>query len=255
MKTAVITGATSGIGASFSRILAAQGYDLLITGRRKEKLSAFAEKLRAEHGITVKVSIVELSDATQVDGLIEEIGSLPEVSLLINNAGFGDAGLFSGNAGRHHMMLAVHVVAAVRLAGAVIPRMIAAGSGAIINVASVAAFFPMPGSSTYSATKRYMITFSESLHMELAPHGISVQALCPGMTRTDFHERMGEAGKLIEKRYIFSWMAPDKVAKLSLRRLRSRRVVYVPGLFNKFLVRFATKIPKRLYYFAAMKIR
>lgn len=254
-KTAVITGATSGIGAAFARILAQQGYDLLITGRRKEKIRAFAEELMAKNGVTVKVSIVELSDDSQLERLIEEIRALPDVSLLVNNAGFGKAGVVSGDLDRHLQMLKVHVFAAVRLTQSVVGRMIAAEQGAIINVASVAAFFPMPGSVTYSATKRFLVTFTEALHTELMTHGIRMQVLCPGMTRTDFHSKMGKEGQDIENRYPLGWMSPDKVAELSLKRLDSRRVVYVPGVMNKFLVRIVSKMPRCLYYPLVSRMR
>ncbi len=247
-KTAVITGATSGIGAAFAREFAARGYNLFLTGRRIERITAFANELKAAYGVDVAVSIVELSDKEQVDRLIAEISEIPAVTALVNNAGFGKAGVFAGNRDLHHAMLMVHVVAAMRLIDAVVPRMIDARQGTIINVSSVAAYFPLPGNSTYSATKRYLITFSESLHSELAPYGIHVQALCPGMTRTDFHARMGDEGKRIVKRYFFGWMNPERVVKLSLRRLSGRRVIYIPGHVNKILVRVISRMPRRLYY-------
>ena len=145
-------------------------------------------------------------------------------------------------------MLMVHVLAAMRLTNAVAPRMVDSRSGLIINVSSLAAYFPLPGSATYSATKRYLINFSESLHMELASYGVHVQALCPGMTKTDFHMRMGEDGKRIERQYILGWMKPEKVVKLSLRHVSSHHVVYIPGLVNKALVRIVSRIPRRLHY-------
>ena len=255
-KTAVITGATSGIGAAFAHEFAAGGCNLLITGRRKEKLDAFARELEDKYDIRAVPFIAELSDKEQVDRLIEEIDAVESIAALVNNAGFGKAGNFAGNLERHHAMLMVHVHAVVRLAGAVVPRMIDSRGGLIINVSSVAAFFPLPGSATYSATKRYLINFSESLHMELSRFGIYVQALCPGMTRTDFHLRMGEDGRRIEKRYILGWMKPEKVAKLALRHLTGNRVIYVPGLINKILIRVVSRLPRRLYYrLARMAIR
>jgi len=254
-RTAIITGATSGIGAAFARLLAQKGYDLFITGRREGKINAFAGELREKYGVAVRVSIVELADQDQVDRLIEEVAAIPGVAYLINNAGFGKVGHFIENPQRHHAMLMVHVLAAMRLTGAVAPRMVLAGTGAIINVASVAAFFPMPGSASYSATKRFLVTFSESLHMELSSKGIRVQALCPGMTRTDFHERMGSDGEKIRKSYFLGWMLPDKVARLSLRHLASGPVLYVPGFVNKLLVRIVSKLPRRLYYNLTKRIR
>ena len=247
-KTAIITGATSGIGAAFAREFAAWGCNLFLTGRRKEKIKALANELATKYDVEVAISVVELSDERQVDRLIAEIGEIPVITALVNNAGFGKAGLFTGNQDSHHAMLMVHVLAAMRLISAVAPRMVDSHDGLIINVSSVAAYFPLPGSTTYSSTKRYLLTFSESLHMELASYGIRVQALCPGMTKTDFHMRMGEDGKRIEKRYVLGWMKPEKVAKLSLRHISSPRVVYIPGLVNKALVRIVSRMPRRLYY-------
>jgi short-subunit dehydrogenase len=254
-KTAIITGATSGIGASFARVFAQMGYNLFLTGRRIEKINAFAAELREAYGVSVRVSITEFSDAGQINRLIEEIETIPIVSVLINNAGFGNAGLFADAPERHYAMLMVHVAAAVRLSGAVVPRMVHNGEGMIINVASVAAFFPMPGSASYSSSKRYLVTFSESLHMELSTKGIRVQALCPGMTRTDFHDRRGTEDDKIRKRYFLGWMDPDTVVRRSLRHLDSGNVVYVPGLVNKLIVRLVSRLPKRLYYRLASKIR
>ena len=253
MKTAVITGATSGIGAAFAEILAARGYDLLLCGRREEKISNIASRLRLQHEGEVRVILAELSVESEVDRLVAEVRALPEVSMLINNAGFGAAGRFSENPSQHHRMLAVHVIAATRLIEAVLPSMKRRRSGSIINVSSVAAYFPMPTGATYAATKRYLNVFSESLHMELKPYGIRVQALCPGMTRTDFHSRSDE-GRSIAKKNVLGWMEPSTVARRSLKRVSGRGVIYVPGLINKFLVRFLSCLPRRPYYWIVGKV-
>lgn len=253
MRTAVITGATSGIGAAFAEILAAEGYNLLICGRREAKITSFASELILRHSVEVRVLLAELSMESEVDRLVAEIQELQEVSMLINNAGFGMAGYFSENPVRHHEMLAVHVVAPIRLIEAVLPSMKRNRRGSIINVSSVASYFPTPKGSTYSATKQYLNTFSESLHMELKPHGIRVQALCPGMTRTDFHMRNHE-GKEIEKKNVLGWMNPETVAKRSLRHVSSERVIYIPGVVNKLLVRVVSHLPRRLYYRIAEKL-
>jgi short-subunit dehydrogenase len=246
-KNAIITGSTSGIGAAFAREFAAKGYDLILAGRREAKIRGFASELEKSFGVHTSVSIVELSDMKQVEILARRIEAIPNISAFVNNAGFGGSGGFVENPAGNRQMLTVHVVAAMRITEAVIPRMIAAGGGAIINVSSVAAFFPLPGSATYAATKQYLITFSEALQLELEGRGIHVQALCPGMTRTDFHEKMGEDGERIQRRYIFGWMEPERVARLSLRQLGKKQVLYVPGLINKFLVRIVSKIPRPLY--------
>jgi short-subunit dehydrogenase len=250
---AVITGATSGIGAAFAVQLAAEGYRLLLCGRRKEKIAHLAAELTRRYGVETRPFIAELSTPDEVARLAEEVGRLPEVAVLINNAGFGMAGYFTEDPVRHLEMLHVHVTAAMKLIAAAVPSMKAMHRGLIINVSSVAAYFPSPKGSTYSATKRYLITFSESLHMELRSFGIRVQALCPGMTRTDFHMR-NEEGREIEKKNIIGWMNPEKVAKLSLEHARRKSGIYVPGWKNKLLVRILSHLPRRLYYRLAASV-
>ena len=254
VETAVITGATSGIGAAFAREFAGKGLNLLITGRRRKEIGEFAEKLRSEYSVQVDVIIAEMSDSAQMDALVEAVSKLPEVSALVNNAGYGMVCYFSENPAQHLSMLSVHVTAAMRLIEAVVPRMIAAQSGVIINVSSVAAFFPIPKGSTYAATKRYMVVFSESLHMDLGRYNIRIQALCPGLTKTDFHMRAPSEAEHITRRKIIGWMDPATVARRSLRNLSKSRVVYVPGLINKLLVYLLSHMPRRLYYGLASRV-
>jgi len=128
-------------------------------------------------------------------------------------------------------------------------------SGSIINVSSIAGFFPMPRGSVYSASKAFLTVYSESLAMELKPHGIRVQALCPGMTHTYFHERMGITGAEITQRKAMSWMSAHGVAERSLRAIDRNRVVCIPGLFNRIAARVLSHIPRFIYYRAVMRIR
>jgi short-subunit dehydrogenase len=202
----------------------------------------------------VRVALAELSDERDVDRLIKEISGLPEISALINNAGFGFAGYFTDNADLHMRMLAVHVTAPVRLTAAVLPAMKRRGSGLIINVSSLASFFPMPKGATYAATKQYLNVFSESLQMELKPYGISIQALCPGMTRTDFHSR-DDYGRKTAQRYPLGWMRPETVVRRSLKHVGGRPVVYIPGLMNKVIGRILSHVPKRIYYSVIQRYR
>lgn len=250
---AVITGATSGIGAAFAAQFAAKGYDLLLCGRREAKIRKLAADLAAAHGIKTEVVLAELSNEQDVSRLLSAITVLNPVTALVNSAGFGMAGYFTENPDANMNMLAVHVIAPLKLIAAVAPVMKGRRKGIIINVSSVAAFFPMAKGATYSATKKYLNTFSESLYMELRPFGISVQALCPGMTRTDFHSRDDE-GREVARRYFLRWMKPETVARKSLNRIDRKTVVYVPGLLNKFLARVVSHLPRRLYYRLAARI-
>ena len=254
-RIAVITGATSGIGASFAEKLAARGYDLLITGRRAAKIQSIADELRKRFSVSIKVVIVELSDPAQLLALTDEILTLPHVDILINNAGFGLAASFTEFEPAHTSMLFAHVSAPLGLMRAVIPRMISRKEGAIINVASVAAFFPTAKGATYSATKGFLVSITESLHMELSQFGIRMQALCPGLTATDFHDRERTDGGEIRRMYPFKWADPDKLAEKSLMHLSKKKVVFIPGLANKLLVLSSRFMPRHLYYKLAIAAR
>ena len=254
-RIAVITGGTSGIGASFAAKLAAQGYDLLVTGRREAKIQYFADELRERFNVSIKVVIVELSDPAQLPTLVDEILTLPHVDILINNAGLGLAASFCEYESSHTSMLLAHVSAPLRLMRAVIPGMISRKAGAIINVASVAAFFPTAKGATYSATKGVLVSITESLHMELSGFKIRMQALCPGLTTTDFHDRERTDGREIRRKYPFKWADSDKLVEKSLRHLGKKRIVFIPGLANKLLVLSSRLIPRHLYYKLAIAAR
>lgn len=239
MSTAIVTGASSGIGAEFARQLAARGNNLILTARRGDLLAALASELESKHGIEVETVTGDLSDRTDIDRLVERFAAVPDLEFLINNAGFGVPGKYAEmDVRRNVAMVDVHVVATMRLTRAVLPGMIARRRGAVINVSSVAAFFPMPSSVIYSATKAFLNSFSRALAYEVAGSGVRVQALCPGFTHTGFHSapeyaaRIGEIPKWL-------WMNADAVVAGSLAALERGRVIYVPGAKNRALVAFA----------------
>jgi len=239
---AVITGATSGIGAAFARRLAADGYNLVLHGRRKERLDALAEELRDEHGASVEVLIAELADEQGIQVVEERIKRAENLEVLLNNAGFGIHGLFhEAGAETHEEMIAVHVRACVRFAHAALPAMLARKRGAIISVSSVAAFMPSPGSVNYGATKAYLTAFSEGLHMELKGTGVRVQALCPGYTRTEFHSRRGIDTSRIPDGL---WMSAESVVDESLKCLKRDRVICIPGRKYRFFIWLAKWLPQ-----------
>ena len=186
-KTALITGASAGLGAEFARQLAAQGYHLILTARRLERLQALASQLQAQYGRQIEVLPADLSDPASVETLAARIRAAPDLELLVNNAGFSVNDRFSeGSLTKHLGMIQVHVLASAVLARAALPAMQSRGRGGIINVASVAAFLPI-GNPTYTATKGYLVNFSRALQNELLDSGIQIQALCPGFTYTEFH--------------------------------------------------------------------
>jgi uncharacterized protein len=248
-KTALITGATSGIGAAYAKKLAALGHDLIITGRRADIIQRLADEITARYQVCVDVVIVELGEDTGVRRIVERINKVDSIEFLVNNAGFGTYDTFAGAAlAEQRAMVAVHVDAAMALVHAVLPQMLLRGRGTIINVSSMAAFFPAPKNSIYAGTKSFLVLFSESLYMEMRERGIRVQALCPGFTRTDFHEKIEKIQADMPRLERFHWMSPDAVVDYSLKTLGTGRVVCIPGFWNRLLTRAARLMPRSIYY-------
>jgi short-subunit dehydrogenase len=254
--TALITGATSGIGAAFARRLAAEGYNIILHGRREEKLRALMHELDTPDAGDLDLVLGDLSDRRTIDALAEA-GRNREVSLLINNAGYGAGRDFLEDSEANQMgMLAVHCEAVALLCRALIPQMLRAGSGQVINVSSIAGEQSLPKSVMYTATKSFLTRFTESLALELRPLGIVVQALIPGFTHTDFHDKLPEWERERRSKGIIRWQTADHVAAFSLRQLRKKnpRILAVPGFFNKLIFAVPHILPRRLYYAIASKV-
>ncbi|MFC1558202.1 SDR family NAD(P)-dependent oxidoreductase [candidate division KSB1 bacterium] len=236
-KTALITGATSGIGAVFAEKFAARGYELIITGRRKDLIEKTADNIRTNYNIDVTVIIAELSDDNDIDSLVSTIKDTENLEILINNAGFGKKNNFlEEDITTHEKMLKVHCLATMKLTYAALPVMIKNKKGTIINVSSIAGLFPLPKSPVYSATKSFINIFSESIHLELKGTGVRIQALCPGMTRTDFHTRIGlEESEVYKDKGLRKAMSAEEVVEESLKCLKKNKVICIPGSNNKFI--------------------
>ncbi len=235
--TVLITGASSGIGAAYARALAAQGKNLILVARRKERLEALAEELHRDHAISAEVLVSDLSKPAGIDQVERRIHEIGRLDMLINNAGFGTTGNFSEiDPATQIDMIHLHVVASVRLCRAALPGMIAQHNGVIINVSSIGAFIPMQGNAMYGATKAFLVTFSEALQRELMGTGVKIQALCPGFTRTEFHNR--PELKKLDRSLIprFLWGSAEDVVAASLGSLEKQKVTCVPGFGNRFLV-------------------
>lgn len=227
---AFITGASSGIGEAFARRLAAEGFDLTLIARREERLRALAAELMAASSIRVDVLAADLSRDEDIARIARAIESQNDVVLLINNAGFGTRGSFTDVPLERHLdMIRVHDMASVALAWSAVKGMVERGRGAIINVSSIAAFFPSGGGSTYTATKVYLNNFSEALAAELRGTGVKVQALCPGFTYSEFHDTPEYVG--FDRGQIPSalWMSAEDVVDESLAAITGDRVIVVPG--------------------------
>ena len=250
-KVVFITGASSGIGAAFARELGRRGFDLILTGRRREQLAQLAQELRRAHAIQVEMIIAELADENALEQLAARVRSEAQLEMLINNAGFGTGGapFHQQDYAVHQAMLKVHVQATVRLTYAALPTMLARRRGAIINVSSVAAFFPIPYQTMYSATKEFIRVFSEALAIELRGSGVQVQALCPGFTRTDFHARLGaDPDRVYRTSGPMRAMSAEEVVEASLRCLARGEVICVPGAHNRFASYLPCLIPRRLQH-------
>jgi short-subunit dehydrogenase len=233
---ALITGASAGLGAEYARQLAGRGYNLLLVARRGDRLQAQAGEITATYGVRADVLAADLTTDGGVQQVEQCIAQLEQLDILVNNAGFGTTGrLAKTDPRRQQEMVYLHVLAAMRLAQAALPGMTARQQGAIINVASVAAFTPLPGNVNYHASKRYLVAFSEGLQSEVRGSGIFVQALCPGYTHTDFHSTE-EFQRFKSATPGFIWLNAADVVRESLNDLGSGRVIVVPGLLYGGLV-------------------
>lgn len=192
MSTALITGASSGIGAVYARRLAARGHDLVLVARATERMAALAAELRKAHGIAVEVLAADLTDAAQLQAVANRLRSGSPIEILVNNAGAALLGPFeAADPAAMEQLLKLNVTAPTLLASAAIGGMVRRGSGAIINLGSVVSFMPAFFPGIYSATKSYMLTFSQGLAAEVGPKGVYVQAVIPAATRTEIWERAG----------------------------------------------------------------
>jgi hypothetical protein len=226
------------VGEAFACRLAADGWDLMITARRGARLSALAERLATEHGVSVQTCVADLTRPGDIAELEQAIvGAEPD--LLVNNAGFAGYREFAMVDPQVMAdLVGVHVMAVSRLARAAIPRMVERGSGAIINVASLLAFSgclppqPLPYRALYAGAKAFQVAFTQALAGELAGTGVQVQVCCPGLIDTEFHAQAGVDLAGIP----FPVMRPDEVAGAALAGLRLGEVVCVPGLPDPSLV-------------------
>jgi len=239
-RTALVTGATSGIGLAFAEVLAHRGMDLVISGRDLARLELVAEDLREEAGANVEILVADLSDRDQVD-LVAQRATGADIALVVNNAGYGLAVPFvGGELAEEQALLDVLVTAVMRISHAALPGLVERDFGGIINVSSVAGWL---SSGTYSAAKSYVTTFSESLAMQLRDSEAHVMALCPGFTRTEFQQRAGMNTETIPE---LMWLDPHDVVQQALSDFASAKPVSVPGVHYKALGLVAQYLPRPL---------
>ena len=232
--TSLVTGASSGLGAEFARQLAARGSDLVLVARSADRLAALADELRVRHRVTVTTMPADLSLAEEVSR-VATAAATTGVGVLVNNAGFGTYGAFAGlDAGREHDEVMVNAVAAVDLAHAVLPGMLARRCGGIITVASSIAFQPSPQQAVYGATKAFALAFSEALWAETRGSGVRILALCPGPVATGFFASLGD--QATTSSIIYRRTAnPADIVKAGLRGFDRDAMTVIPGLRTRFL--------------------
>ena len=249
-STALVTGASSGIGEAIARELAARGVGhLVLVARRAERLEALAAQLAAAHGTTAEVLVADLAERdgpgslAAVEARLAQPGERPTVDLLVNNAGLGTSGPFAALPIEDEQReLDVNVTAVVRLARAALGPMSAAGRGALLNVSSLASYQPSPGMATYGATKAFVTLFSETLHEELRGSGVTVTALLPGYTRTEFQRHLGDDETSGAPDAVF--LSAERVAAAALDATARGRALCIPGPGYKLVGALVTPLPR-----------
>ena len=245
-STCLVTGASSGIGADVARSLARRGQGVTLVARRAERLNELAGELRSEHEIRVEVLECDLGDARSRERMLAELAELAvNVEVLVNNAGYGSGGRFYElDAEREVEMVRLNMEAVVALCARFVPEMVRRGRGGVLNVASMAAFQPLPRQATYAATKAFVLSFTDALHADLAGTGVTATALCPGPVKTEFADSAGisaEAEGLPE----MVWAESPDVAEQGVRGLeRGKRVVVPGGLLNRATALGGQHVPR-----------
>jgi uncharacterized protein len=241
--TALVTGASSGIGAAFARRLAADGYGLVLVARGADRLEETAHRLGTEHGVPIEVLVSDLATDEGRERVADRLSD-PGVDMLVNNAGMSlNTSFLRSTPEREAQLLSLNVHAVMRLTLAALPGMVERRRGEIVNVSSVSGFgAAMPG-STYPASKAWVTNFSESVGLSVAPFGVRVMALCPGYVRTEFHRR---AGINMSKTPEWLWLDADELIRDAMRDLRRGRLVSVPDWKYKVAVFALRHLPRRL---------
>jgi len=247
--TALVTGASSGIGEEFARQLAVRGHDVVLVARRKERLNSLAGTLSTLHAVMVEVVPADLTTQRGVAIVEKRIGA-GDVDLLVNNAGVGSVGEFAQlPLEREVEQVDLNVRALLELTHAALRSMIPHRRGTIINVASMAGFQPVPYNTTYAATKAFVLHFSEALHEEAKAHHITVTCLCPGPVRTEFQQVAGIDSNRMGGRALLHYMARENVhdvVKAALEAAEAGRAIAIPGRVNAAIVETAQVVPRRV---------
>ena len=237
-KTALITGASSGLGYEFAKLFAKAGYNLILVARRTDRLETIQAELSQNTAISIKIITIDLAEPNAAQQLVQKIQS-EAIHVLINNAGFGNFDSFVNiDLIQDYRLLQLNIIALTELTKLCLPNMLQQNEGKILNVASIAAFQPGPYMATYFASKAYVLSFSQALAHELKDSGITVTCLCPGPTETEFHfHAKMESSTFFQA----NMMSAKKVAEIGYHAMMKGQWVIIPGIINKILI-FATRL-------------
>jgi short-subunit dehydrogenase len=237
-KWAIVTGPTAGIGAAYAKLLAAKGYNLVLVSRDLKRLKQTAADLTASHAIETQVLSADLTTDKGIATLADFIAK-NEIEVLINNAGFGlNSSFVKSSAADEQSVVNILVTAPMQLSHAVLPQMVARKSGTIVNVSSVAGYF---AAGHYSAAKAYVTVLTESIHAEVGKHGVKVSALCPGFTKTEFHQRAKMKMDALPK---FMWLDADFLVAQSWADAQAGKAISIPGWQYRVMVWIAQNAPR-----------
>ena len=246
-RTCLVTGASSGIGWEIARLLAARGLGVTVVARRRPKLEDLATELASRFGVRAEVVVADLTDEASRQAIPDQLAQRDlEVNVLVNNAGFTTMGpVHRAEPAMELAMIRTDVEAVVHLCTLFLPGMVDRRSGAVLNVASTAAFQPLPGQAAYAASKAFVLSYTHSLRGELRPTGVTATALCPGPVATGFAEAAGvtddQAGESLPK---VMWVAADEVARQAVAGLDADKAVVIPGLPNRLASAFGWLSPR-----------
>lgn len=249
-RTALVTGASSGIGEAFADVFAAEGFALALVARREDRLQAVADRLRSMYGVQVDVFVIDLSKRDACEELCAQLAARGiHVDALVNNAGYGVPGSYTASPWqRHSDFLQVLVTDVAELTYRLLPAMIERGYGRIINVASLAGLVPAPsGHTLYGASKAFLIKFSEALANEVRRYNVHVTALCPGFTLSEFHDVTGTRDKM-NNMPRWMWMDAATVARQGFDAVMAGHHIFINGRLNRTIAALVRLLPQRLVY-------
>lgn len=247
-RTAVVTGASSGIGAAFAEEFARHGYDLVVSARREDRLQSLAARLESEHNVRVRVVPCDLAQAGGARRLVDALAAAQvQVDALVNNAGYGVPGRYARSSwDTHQAFLQVLVTSVAELTYHLLPGMVERRFGRIINVASLAGLVPASaGHTLYGASKAMVIRFTEALALEVVTDGVHVCAICPGFTRSEFHDVNGMRAK-VSRMPSFLWMDAEQVAREGYDAVEAGIAVHIPGRVNRLIAGLSRMLPGSL---------